>query len=129
MWFSEKISFIKLINTIICLLIILDDPELNFHFASERSTSHPDETFFWQYRTHFIGNYTLLTAFRFAVRSTLSLEYQNDLGVCFQIPKRDNFSGAHLNFENPQNKTRFDLYTIQNEDLFSNNVFEIANDL
>ena len=51
------------------------------------------------------------------------------MGVCFQIPKRENFSGAHLNFENPQNKTRFDLYTIQNEDLFSNNIFEIANDL
>ena len=27
-WFSDKISLIKLINTIICLLIILDDPEL-----------------------------------------------------------------------------------------------------
>ena len=110
------------------MIIILNDPELNFHFGSERSTSHPDENYFGQYRTHFFGNYRLLTAFRFAVRSSLALDFQNDLGVSFQIPKRSNVSGAHLNFVNNENK-RFDIYSIPDEKIFSENIQKVATDL
>lgn len=45
-------------------------------------------------------NNNLLTAFGFAVRSTMTLDFQNDLETSFDVPKRENICGAHLDYSN-----------------------------
>ena len=117
-----------MINTQIAITTILTDPKLRFHLGFERETSHPDESFFGQYRTHFFGDNQLMNAFRFAVRSSLAQDFQNCLGVSFQNPKKENISGAHLSFKNKDNE-EYDIYSIPYEKVISKNIREIAIDL
>lgn len=127
-WFEDRIGLIKLINTQVAFTTILSDPKLRFHLGTERETSHPDESFFGQYRMHFIGNNQLKNAFRFAVRSSLAQDFQNDLDVQFQIPKKENVSGAHLSFRNKENE-QFDIHSIPYEKCISDNIRQISCDL
>ena len=114
----------KLINTIVGIGIILDDPFASFELGLERISSRPEEQFFGRYRTHFFGNYSPKSAFRYAVRTSMALDFEKDLCISFSIPKRENYAGAHLDF-------------IKNEDAFQGaegfdlheNIYYIALDL
>lgn len=76
----------------------LRDPKINKDNRIERLSSRDCESYFGQFRNHFCGNESAITAFSFAVRSALSLRFQFDLEVYFSISKRDNFGGCHLSF-------------------------------
>ena len=52
-WFTEKNNLMKLINTIIAITTVLDDPLTSYNLGLERLSSHPEEQFFGRYRSHF----------------------------------------------------------------------------
>lgn len=97
-WFNDKISIIKFFNTIISVCYCLRHPEIQKYLGIERLSSRACEQYFGQFRNHYRGNETAITAFSYAVRSALSFQLQFDLGVFIKISKRENFGGCHLNF-------------------------------
>ncbi|KAK8885677.1 hypothetical protein M9Y10_041129 [Tritrichomonas musculus] len=127
-WFNDRISIIKLINTTIAISTILNKPETSFGLGLDRISSYPNEEFFGNYRTHFSGYYTPQNAFRYAVRSSLAMDFQSNLKVEFQISKRENFAGAHLNYENSKGDV-FDKFSILEQTCDDNQIYEIKNDV
>ena len=83
---------IQLINTILSVCICLKDPKTSYCLGMERLPSHCKEQFFGQYRDHFSGLYNIKNAINFAVRASLALDFEHNLNVSFQIPKRENYS-------------------------------------
>lgn len=127
-WFQDRINLMKLINTVIGVAQVLRNPETSFYIGMERLSSHPEEQFFGNYRNHFNGHYIPKNALRYAVRSSLALDYANDLSIYFRIDKRENYAGAHLNFKN-KDKSESDVFTILNHFQIHNNIIEIAFEL
>ena len=82
------------------LCICLRNSSLSHYLGLERLSSHPVEQFFGRYRNHFCGQYQTITAFSYAVKTAISLEFEYNCGVNFSIAKRVNFAGAHLEFVN-----------------------------
>ncbi|KAK8834629.1 hypothetical protein M9Y10_033719 [Tritrichomonas musculus] len=62
---------------------------------------------------HYIGNSTPKTAYKFAVRQSMARDFENDLEISFDINKKENIGGAHLNFRD-SNGTEFDTNSIEN---------------
>ena len=116
-WFDSKTGCYQLMNTLIGLCIILKNPHLVYYFGFERYSSHPAEQSFGRYRNHFIGFATPDTAFNFAVRSSLALDFEHDLNVTFKIPKRENFGGVHLDFHDSHGLV-FDIFSPPLFDLY-----------
>ena len=114
-WFGTYDTIISLINTMLAICIGFKSFKTYFCLGMERYSSHPDEQFFGRYRDKFIGFNTLQNAFRYAVRASLALDFENDLNVNFTIPKRENFGGVHLNFKGSNGKI-FDIYPIFQND-------------
>ena len=102
-WFDERIGIIQLINTMLSVYICLNDPKTSFCLGMERLSSHCEDQFFGQYRDHFCGFDEIQTAINYAVRVALALDYEHDLNLSFQIPKGENYGGAHLNFKTSKN--------------------------
>lgn len=127
-FFNDRIGIIKLINTTIALSTILSKNKTSFCLGLERISSYPEEEYFGNYRTHFNGFYTVQNAFRFAVRSSLALDFQSDLNIEFPISKRENFAGAHLNYKNSKGEN-FDKFSIFDEIQSDDQIYEIANDI
>ena len=113
-FFNDKIGIIKLLNTTILISIALSNPIYSFYLGLNRLSSYPDKEYFGYYRNHYNGNYTIKNAFRYAVRSSLSQNYQYDLKVLFPIQKRVNFTGEHLDFKNSKGE-KSDIFTFSNE--------------
>lgn len=72
-----------------------------------------------------MGNYTPKNAFRYAVRTTIALDFENDLGISFSIPQRENYAGAHLN----NNNNEKDVSSPNDDFNIHENIYEIAHDL
>lgn len=114
--FNDRIAVNKLINTMICICKILRDVstaknEDLYYFGLEMLSSHPVEKLFGQYRNHFDGKYECKTAFRFAVRAAISIEFQSNAEVSFSINERDNYGGMYLHYKNTKDE-EFDIKII-----------------
>ena len=127
-WFSDRISLIKLINTTVAISSTLNKKETCFCLGLNRLSSTPEEQFFGNYRSHINGNYTPKNSFRYAVRSSLALDYQSDLSISFPISKRENYVGSHLNFKNSKGES-FDKFAIPCPFNNQNQIKEMATDL
>ena len=62
------------------------------------------------------------------MRSSLALDFQNDLNIEFPISKRENFAGAHLNYENSKGEY-FDKLSIFDQIQSDHQIYEIVNDV
>lgn len=100
----------------------------------ERLASHPVEQYFGNYRTHFFGNYQYVSAFKYAIRTILSIIFQNEKDATFLMPSRDNNGSTHLNYLDKQ-ENAYDIYGFNSKYLLSDlyiilqNIYEKTVDL
>lgn len=127
-FFNDRIGIIKRISTTIALSTILRKNKTSFCLGLERISSYPEEEYFGNYRTHYNGFYTAINSFRYTVRSSLALDFQNDLNIEFPISKSENFAGAHLNYENSKGEY-FDKLSIFDQIQSDHQIYEIVNDV